>query len=340
MGNTSIQWTDKTWSPLRARVRQDAATIAREKGYESLRIIAQRMAGHVGPHCERVSAGCDHCYSETNNERCLPANGTGLPFDRRARDLVEAFVDEKILAQPLHWKKPQRIFVENQSDLFGEWNADEMIDRVLAVMALCPQHMFQVLTKRSLQMREYLSSQTIQSRIAAFQWEIIENRVDPNDRRSDDIRATALDPDEDWPLPNLWLGVSVEDQQRADERIPLLLQTPAAVRFVSYEPAVGPVILQPGWLRGVPMSDGSRINWTIVGGESGPGARPFNLQWARDVIRQCQDAAVAVFFKQAGARPYYVTHASKTVEVRLKDRKGGDLSELPPDLNVREFPNA
>src|SRR6185312_11804724 len=122
MGLTSIQWTDRTWSPLRVRVKSDAAQIARDKNYGSLIQIAEKMAGHVGPHCERVSHGCDNCYSDTNNGRCLPANGTGLPFDRRSRDLVEPFVDEKILLQPLKWRKPQRIFVENQSDLFGEWN--------------------------------------------------------------------------------------------------------------------------------------------------------------------------------------------------------------------------
>ena len=101
---TGIEWTDSTWSPIRARVRLDAADIAGAKGYRSLVSIAEKMAGRVGQHCEHVSPGCEHCYAETNNHRCLPGNGTGLPYDRRSRDLVEVFVDEKVLLQPLKWK--------------------------------------------------------------------------------------------------------------------------------------------------------------------------------------------------------------------------------------------
>src|SRR5271167_829951 len=118
MGQTThIQWCDATWSPLRVKVKADAAAIAKAKGYTSLVNIAAKMAGHVGPHCEHVSHGCDNCYAETNNGRCLPANGTGLPYDRRSRDLVEAFVDKKIMEQPLRWRAPKKIFVMNQSDL-------------------------------------------------------------------------------------------------------------------------------------------------------------------------------------------------------------------------------
>src|SRR5208283_1635768 len=125
---TDIEWTDSTWSPIRVRVRPDAAAIAQAKGYLSLIQIAEKMAGHVGQHCEHVSPGCEHCYAETNNHRCLPANGTGLPYDRRSRHLIEAFIDEKVLLQPLRWgalrtkspglicERPRRIFVENQSD--------------------------------------------------------------------------------------------------------------------------------------------------------------------------------------------------------------------------------
>ena len=114
---TGIEWTDATWSPLRARVKPDAAEIARAKGYRSLVQIAEKMVGRAGPHCEHKSDGCNHCYSGTNNGRCLPSNGTGLPFDRRSRDLIETFVDENILLQPLKWAAPRKIFVENQSDL-------------------------------------------------------------------------------------------------------------------------------------------------------------------------------------------------------------------------------
>ena len=171
---TGIEWTDSTWSPIRVRVKPDAVQIARLNGYSSLIDVAEKMRGRVGQHCEHVSPGCENCYAETNNHRCLPGNGTGLPYDRRSRDLVGAFVDERILLEPLKWppswdcrtdrhcnklefQRPRRIFVENQSDLFGEWVTGEMIDQVFAVMALCPQHVFQVLTKRPERMLAYFA---------------------------------------------------------------------------------------------------------------------------------------------------------------------------------------
>jgi hypothetical protein len=172
-----------------------------------------------------------------------------------------------------------------------------------------------------------------------------------------------------WPLPKVWLGTSVEDQATADERIPLLLQTPAAVRFVSYEPALGPVDfahLQPermvevdalGGTHGVVRphrGTSARLDWVIVGGESGPGARPFNIAWARSTVAQCRAAAVPVFVKQFGGRPYLHEQTSfhhegpgfsahiESLEIKttvtLRDRKGGDMAEWPEDLRVREFP--
>src|SRR3990172_6659840 len=118
--SSPIEWTDATWTPVRAQVKMDAYDIARAHGYTSLVDIAAKMAGHVGPHCERVSDACRNCYSETNNSRCLPNNGTGLPFDRRSRDLVDLFLDERILTHPLRWREPRRVFVCSQTDLFGE----------------------------------------------------------------------------------------------------------------------------------------------------------------------------------------------------------------------------
>ena len=228
---TGIEWTDSTWSPIRVRVRQDAAQIAREKGYTSLVQIAEKMAGRVGQHCEHVSPGCEHCYAEANNHRCLPSNGTGLPYDRRSRDLVETFVDEKVLLQPLKWKpvyikdekielecakcgmvgstgdfypkgnarcprcnsaghyralfptRPRRIFVENQSDLFGEWVTDEMLDKVFAVMALCPQHIFQVLTKRPARMLEYLTRGITRGEVVQQAFDTQRDRCEIRDAR-------------------------------------------------------------------------------------------------------------------------------------------------------------
>lgn len=276
---TDIEWTDATWSPIRARVKEDAAAIAKAKGYTTLVQVAEKMAGRVGPHCEHASHGCDNCYAETNNHRCLPVNGTGLPFDRRSRDLVEVFVDEKILMQPLRWKTPKRIFVENQSDLFGEWVGHLLIGRAFGLMAEAYWHTFQVLTKRAARLLEY-------------------SRAVMHYPRGDRSQR----PVPGWP-PNVWLGVSVEDQKTADERIPLLLRTPAAKRFVSYEPALGPVDFGP-YLSDL---DGeldcqmfSGIDWVIAGGESGPGARPAHPDWFRSVRDQCQAAGVSFFFKQHG----------------------------------------
>jgi protein gp37 len=195
-----IEWTDATWSPIRARVLEGP------------------NAGRVGPHCERISPGCQHCYSETFNGRLLPFNGTGLPFNRQSRDEVEIFIDEKILEQPLHWRRPRKIFVCSQTDLFGEWVSDKAIDRAFDVMALCPEHTFMVLTKRAKRMQRWVS------------------------KAHPPHPLTAMEPKyPGWPLLNVWLGVSCENQATADERIPLLLQTPAAVRFVSVEPMLGPV---------------------------------------------------------------------------------------------------
>lgn len=320
MGETTgISWTDSTWTPIRARVKENAGDIARAKGYGSLVKIAERMAGRVGPHCERVSPGCGDstgggCYSEANNGRCLPSNGTGLPFDRRARDLVDVFVDEKILMQPLHWRKPRRIFVCSQTDLFGEFVSFEAIDEVFTVMAAAPQHTYQILTKRAERMLEYFHSSVERGCYTADQQQI-------------------------------WLGVSVEDRKRKD-RIDLLRQAPAALRFLSLEPL----------LEDLGELDLTGIGWVIVGGESGPGARPMDIAWVRSIVAQCKAAGVSCFVKQMGSNPMRAHNGSasdtisamtgphrdgvagKFVPIILKDHKGGDMSEWPADLRVREFP--
>src|SRR5579872_2008299 len=259
---SSIEWTDASWTPIRARVKEDAADIARARGYASLvQILEARKPngelrvppGKIGPHCEHCSPGCENCYSETNNGRCLPANGTGLPFDRRVRDLVDLFLDETILVQPLHWKRPRRIFVCSQTDLFGDFVADEMIDRVCAVMALCPQHTLQVLTKRAERMWEYFWSPDVRYRIAATA-EVLGRRLVP--RWANHVWKS---PSSIWPMYNVWLGVSVEDVERK-ARMRFLRSTPAAVRFVSFEPLIEE--LGELELRGIDLA--------IWGGESGP----------------------------------------------------------------------
>lgn len=322
-----IQWTDASWTPIRARVRNDAKEIAEAKGYASLLPIIR--PGRIGPHCERVSPGCENCYSETNNGRCLPHNGTGLPFDRRARDLVEIFLDEEILKQPLHWKKPRRIFVCSQTDLFGEFVSDAMIMDLWRIMALTPWHTYQVLTKRAQRMRDWVT-----------QW---------NETRW--LREF---------LPNVWLGISAEDQERLDERAYWLMRTEATKRFVSYEPALGPIQLTrqhaycpehdtDGAFCSSPCPSLRRPDWLIIGGESGPKARPFHLEWARSIISQCDSLGIKVFVKQLGGAPYSfqdrIAHRNCGLLLPqgfsrfLNDHKGGDPTEWPPDLRVREFPS-
>lgn len=289
---TGIEWTDATWSPIRYRVREDAADIARAKGYTSLVHIAEKMAGRVGQHCEHVSAGCEHCYAETNNHRCLPANGTGLPYDRRSRDLVEPYFDSTAISKiPEH--PPRKIFVENQSDIFAEWVPDTLICDTFQDICDNPQHTYQMLTKRAERAFRFLS----QTHLPCFccqgsGWNYCVWDGNGLQRHGK-------------PYPNVWLGISAENQETLDARALWLLKTPAAVRFLSLEPLLGPVDVKPyvEWERcgGGHRTRDTRIDWVIVGGESGHGARPMHPDWVRSIRDQCQAAGVAFFFKQWGA---------------------------------------
>ncbi len=309
---TTIEWTDRTWNPVRG--------------------------------CSRISEGCRHCYAEGIAARF---SGPGQPYeglahfvgkhpDREARWTGQVRLVEAALGAPLKWRKPARIFVNSTSDLFHESLSDRDIDRVFAVMALAQRHTMQVLTKRPHRMRQYMAN---------FSWErVVDNCRDPNGvsvipRHSAHhlMRAFGLAPrfsyDKDcsaFPLPNLWLGVSVEHQDAAEERVPDLLATPAAVRFLSCEPLLGQVILthinldkaearerEPsglvmldsltgmhfdgeGSIPGVLASPDHKIDWVIAGGESGPNSRPMHLVWVRGLRDQCVSANVPFFFKQHG----------------------------------------
>lgn len=218
--------------------------------------------------CTKVSAGCDHCYAETLHER----------FHGKGSFAVVHRSDEKVLL-PLRWRKPRRIFVNSMSDLFHDDVPDSFIAHVFSVMARTPHHTYQVLTKRHARMRSLLSRPSFRDNLAHWS--------------------------STWPLPNVWLGVSVEDQHWADIRIPALLDTPAAVRFLSCEPLLAPINLNPWRNPGEPWNGKSpadtRIDWVIVGGESGPGARPMHPDWARSLRDQCFIAEVPFLFKQWGA---------------------------------------
>jgi len=290
---TPIEWTQRpgtrgeTWNPIRSR---------------------DLVTGKNGWHCEKISPGCKRCYAETLNKRNLPGCGTGKLYTIEASSEVEMFIHEPTLAQPLGWTKPRTIFVESMSDLFGRWVTDGMLDRIFAVMALCQQHTFIVLTKRSERLPEYITAKQY-GRMCAVASEM---------EAPHSHRGCA------YPLPNVWLGVSVENQEYADKRIPHLLRTPAARRFISYEPALGPLDLQNHTMF---WAGNNRLDWVIVGGESGPGARRMDPMWARAIIAQCKSADVACFVKQLG----------RDLELR-KDPKGGNWLEWQPDLRVREYP--
>lgn len=208
------------------------------------------------------------------------------------------------LDTPLHWRNARHVVV--MSDLFHEQVPTEFIDKVFGIMALTPQHTYQVLTKRPERMRDYLrGARSVPVWVAAR-----DRMLEPLHGRTWVYPGGPMD-DKPWPLPNVWLGTSVENQHWADVRIPLLLDTPAAVRFLSCEPLLGPVDLRPY----LTCSEGGcawhgeelwcichnpGLHWVIVGGESGPGARPMALDWVRGLRDQCQAAKVAFFYKQQG----------------------------------------
>lgn len=340
--NTKIEWTDATWNVVNG--------------------------------CSLASPGCTNCYAMKLAGTRMKNHPTraGLTQDTKTGPVWtgEVRFNEAVLTQPLRWKRPRRIFVCAHGDLFHENVPDEWIDQVFAVMALAPQHTFQVLTKRSDRMREYIARRGASPSLPSH--EIM--------AAMDGISRDKW-PDLRWPLSNVWLGVSVEDQARADQRIPDLLATPAAVRWLSCEPLLGPVdlrwIAEPddekdgaidallgcNWIdnshtnrgevfrpvrpghedrlmrRWVCSSEadilaGRKIDWVVVGGESGPGARPMHPDWARSLRDQCQAAGVAFHFKQWGDWfPYGEIDAEGHHNSRTKGEKTGDWFEWRPPVN-------
>jgi protein gp37 len=256
--------------------------------------------------CSKVSEGCRNCYALRDWAR-MSANPNTVYYGRKFTDVM---THPERLDQPLRWTKPRRVFVNSMSDLFHESVPDHFIDEVFAVMLLAEKHTFQVLTKRPERMRDYLQQDHREhwARAAVYHW----GGNDP-----DSLYDSIIDGDQ-APLPNVWLGVSIEDQTTADERIPLLLETPAAVRWVSAEPLLGPVDLgrwvydrdekiraamnSPAAFNREQAEDGipHPLDWLVVGGESGPNARPMQIEWARSLRDQCVVAGVPYFFKQWG----------------------------------------
>ena len=232
MGNTKIEWAEKTWNPITG--------------------------------CSKISLGCNNCYAERMSKRLRGRCG----YD--AENPFKVTLHPNRLEEPSRWSKPSTIFVCSMGDLFHPEVPFDYIDRVFAVMELCPWHTFLILTKRPQRMADYMG---------------------------------AFDGYIEWPLPNVWLGVTAENQEMADERIPILLQIPAAIRFVSVEPMVGQADIDSYLIVGADRPGSSMrkgIDWVICGGETGPKARPMHPDWARTLRDQCQEAGVPFFFKQHG----------------------------------------
>lgn len=351
--NSTIEWTDATLNPIRARNLETKA---------------------VGWHCEVISAGCCKpgkitCYANRQNLGFFKL-GTGLPYTRESRDKIEVFLDEATLLQPLHWRKPRNIFICSMTDLFGEWVKDEWIDRIFAMMALAPQHTFQVLTKRPERMLSYFSGHNGDWDCLRYADEIHHNHLHdmrgqllPHLKEAGWLWASYGDEEDGYyseleyhgklPLPNVHLGVSAEDQAAADKRIPLLLQTPAAVRFVSAEPLLGPIDLttliteqshttRRGWdaLKGEDFIENftvnnrwenrrvwtsnlyPRLDWVIGGFESGSQARPGHPDWARSL----RDTGISFFWKQHGEW----LHSSQAITQQQKTACVVEAVSKPP----------
>ena len=323
---TAIEWTSATWNPL------------------------------IG--CTRVSRGCEHCYAERAAWRM--AGQPGSPYKRvvRLRNgrpgwTGDVELVEKLLDLPLRWRTPRRIFVNSMSDLFHEKVKDEWIARIFGIMYASRRHTFQILTKRPERMAAWVSRC---ANGGGLGW-ITHDGTEPEKAY---LGTGIIVGNKDvWPLPNVQLGTSVEDQATFDERVEHLGRTPAALRFLSLEPLLGEIDLGNALDDPPDGSPYGKIGWVIVGGESGPGARPCDLEWIRWIVRQCRAADVACFVKQLGAHPHneapsgrMYCWAPQGLWIRsggcgagswsrglvLRDRKGGDMTEWPADLRVREFP--
>lgn len=322
-GKSSIEWTDMTWNPV------------------------------VG--CTKISPGCKNCYAKTSHDRRHKGKlaGANLPQQyAQPFEVIQQMPDR--LTDPLGWRKPRRVFVNSVSDLFHERIERDFLDSVFGVMCLAKTHTFQVLTKRSDGMREYFENNDWNDVIVRLLqrydampmkqpagwlhgFQGLHRVCEAESMRGKEWVGRLP---QDWPLPNVWLGVSVENQ-KCKSRIRDLRATPAAVRFLSLEPLLEDL--------GELNLDG--IGWVIVGGESGPGARPCDVDWIHSIIEQCMIAGVPCFVKQLGANFVDAEHGIGGVQTkppaeygplrrRLKDSHGGNPDEWPEDLRVREYPDA
>lgn len=312
MSATKIEWADAVWNPVTG--------------------------------CTPVSDGCKNCYAKRMAQRMR--GRFGYPADDPFRP---GTVHEDKLDEPLRWRKPRRVFVCSMGDLFHEKVSDEQIAKIWSVMDLCSRrwkgkellegtlHTFMILTKRPERMRQWVSyckAPKVTPGVITHDGTVWPDPYIQDGEGTGIVVGLA----DSWPLPNVWLGVSVEDQKTANERIPQLLDTPAAVRFVSCEPLLGPVDLEPyliscvdcgnrgssAYIRDFPSlcqnvcpkeGEGPGLDWVICGGETGPGARPMHPDWARSLRDQCVEAGVPFF---------------------MKKMSGGE--QPPDDLMIRQWP--
>lgn len=309
MSKTKIQWADDTWNPTTG--------------------------------CSKVSEGCRNCYAKFGMWPRLKAMSATVYHGREFGDVM---CHPERLDYPLRFSKPTKFFVNSMSDVFHPDIPDEFIDKIFAAMALSPRHIFQILTKRPVRMKEYLTNSQTPLNV---QLESIDSRR--SIKKQKQKRA-----DISFPLPNVWLGVSVEDQETARERIPVLLQTPAAIRWISAEPLIESIDLRKKyWVECIEeygdignelikLIDG--IDWIVVGGESGPNARPCAIEWIGDIVKECKSTKTPVFVKQMGA--YIVSTEEMDDEGKefiwrgtSDDMKGSVFHDFPKELQIRQYPN-
>ena len=301
--STKIQWTDESWQPV------------------------------VG--CTKVSAGCDNCYAEKMAERLAamacsikrkkPPTESMLAYTKAIKMWFDPKTEksfwkdwsgkticiESVLDKPLHWKKPRKIFVCSMGDLFHPGVPFAFVADVLSVLSVCKHHTGQILTKRPDRMLEIFTDSRLRKHISkrTLEWDLGYAVVNP-------------ERDEGWPLSNVWLGVTAENQKCADERIPILLQIPAEIRFLSIEPCLSSVDLcyeaENSYCKTRPL----HIDWVIIGCESGPKRRPCKLEWVRSIVEQCKAADVPVFVKQ----------------LSINGKVSHKMFEWPEDLRVRQYP--
>lgn len=263
--------------------------------------------------CTPISEGCKNCYAAKMAKR-LAGRG-GYPKDNPFKPGI---IHEDAMEWPLRLRKPARIFVCSMGDLFHEAVPDEVIARIFSTMYGCPRHLFLILTKRPERMKKFIEA--CRSCGERHGWITHNGSLPKAAYNGTGIVVGGLE----WPLPNVWLGVTCENQAAADERIPMLLQIPAAVRFVSVEPMLGPVDLGYTFTRAYHAGGGqAAIDWVICGGETGPGARPMHPDWARSLRDQCLAAFVPFFLKSFGE------WAASTEPLDVRNKKTGDFETLP-----------